>query len=57
MTIFKIELTETYKKIIDVEASSVEEVLSITKKLYNDGGIVLDYDDFIGVEFQILDRK
>ena len=44
---FKIEITETLQRIIEVDAEDVDEALRITMHLYRNGEIVLGDQDFI----------
>ena len=47
MEIFKIEITETLQKVIEVSASSLDEALEIIKNKYNNEDIVLDSNDYV----------
>lgn len=47
----KINIRETLERVIDIEAGSAEEALLIAKARYDNGDIVLDSEDFKGVEF------
>lgn len=51
METFKIEVKETLSRIIEVEADSLESAFSIVQGKYKLEEIVLDYDDFVDVEF------
>ena len=51
-TVFKIGISETLSKIIDVEAITIDEAMTIAKKKYKAGEVVLTADDFIGVSFE-----
>ena len=51
-TVFKIGISETLSKTIDVEAVTINEAITIAKKKYKTGEIVLTADDFIGVSFE-----
>lgn len=48
---FKVTIVETLSKIIDVEAGSIDEATAEVRAKYNDGEIVLGYEDFDDVEF------
>ena len=50
-TVFKIGINETLSKIIDVEAATIDEAMTIAKTKYKTGEVVLTADDFIGVSF------
>lgn len=47
MEIFKIEITETLQKVVEVSASSLDEALEIIKNKYNNEDIVLDSNDYV----------
>ena len=51
METFKIEVKETLSRVIEIEASSVDEAFSKIQDLYKKQEIVLDADDFIKTEF------
>ena len=57
MEIFKIEITETLQKVIEVSASSLDEALEIIKNKYNNGEIVLDSNDYIDTVIEENDNK
>ena len=57
MEIFKIEITETLQKAIEVSASSLDEALEIIKNKYNNGEIVLDSNDYIDTVIEEYDNK
>ena len=48
----KIEIIETITKIVEVEAFSTSEAITLAKKLYQSEEIVLDSDEMVEVEFQ-----
>jgi hypothetical protein len=52
---YKIEITETLSKIVEVYASSEEMAMRIVKDRYMDEELTLDYADFVGVEFNNAD--
>ena len=54
VTEYKVEITETLQKVVRVEASTEEEAISLVKASYNEGGILLDSDNFIDVNFDVL---
>ena len=57
MEIFKIEMTETLQKAIEVSASSLDEAVEIIKNKYNNGEIVLDSNDYIDTVIEEYDNK
>lgn len=49
---FEITITETLEKTVIVEAASKDDALQIAEDMWKDGDIILDADNFIGVEYQ-----
>lgn len=49
---YNIVITETLKKIVEVEASSVAEAVRIVDGQYRNSDIVLTADDFTGYEIK-----
>lgn len=47
---YKIKVQETLERIVEVEASSIDEARDKVEEMYNNEEIVLDYSDFVGVE-------
>lgn len=43
---YKIEVEEISQKIVEIEAETLEEAISIARKQWYDGKILLDNDDF-----------
>lgn len=55
---FNVEIAETLKRIIEVNADSENDAIDKTKQRYYDGKIVLDVDDFDNmVEFTPLKHE
>jgi len=52
---YKVEIKEISVEVVSVQASSEDEALENVKDQYRRGDIVLEYDDFIDVEFSIFD--
>lgn len=48
---YKIEITETLQKVVEVEAETLKDALGITEDMWNGNEIMLYADDFKGVEF------
>lgn len=57
MKTFKIDVKETLSRIIDIEASSPEEAISIAQKMYETTEIVLDYNDFVDCNISDLENQ
>ncbi|MDD2191463.1 MAG: DpnD/PcfM family protein [Bacteroidales bacterium] len=54
MKTYRIEVTETLKRVIDIEAESTEEALSLVRKQYKSEDIVLDANDFVSYSIDLL---
>lgn len=52
---FKIEITETLQRVVEVKANNLSEAISKVMEDYDNLNIVLDHDDF--VEFSIKEYK
>lgn len=51
---YTLEITETLKKKVKVEASSYKDARKKVDEMYNDEQIVLSADDFYGYEIEPL---
>lgn len=51
METFKIEVQESLARVIEVEGSSLQDAISKVSKQYKETEIVLDYNDFVEVNF------
>ena len=51
MAKFKVEITETLRRVVEVEALDASEAEDKVEEQWSDSDIVLDYDDFDGVTF------
>ena len=54
---FKVTITETLEKVVNIKANSREEALEIAEKGWKDGNFVLDADNFTGVEYSAKELK
>lgn len=52
MKIYKIEITETLQKIIEIESDNEEDALHKVMKMYKNEEVILDYDNFVDVIFK-----
>ena len=52
---YKIEITETLQKTIEVDASSEQEALLKIKELYNTESILLDDSSYIDTNFKVVE--
>lgn len=53
---YVVEITETYKKRICVDANDKNDAFFIVEDLYNDGDVELTKNDFYTVEFDVLNE-
>ena len=49
---YKVEITETLKRVVEIEANNEENALYEVTKKYKNSEIVLDYSDFVDVNFE-----
>ena len=52
---YKIKISETLSKIVNVMAETDEEAIDKVKGMYNNETILLDYDDYENVDFEIIE--
>lgn len=50
---FKVKIVKKLRKFVEVEAESWEDADRIVRTQYNNGDIVVDSDDCVGVKFVI----
>ena len=48
---YKVKIVETLSRIVEVDAKNADDAWGIVKNEYDNENIVLDSDDFDGVEF------
>ena len=51
----KVCITETLQRVVEVEATTMEEAIEKAKQAYRDEEIVLDYNDFIKNNFEVVE--
>ena len=51
METFKIEVQELLARVVEVQAENLEEAFTVVNDQYKKEEIVLDYDDFVQVDF------
>ena len=56
MPTYKIEITETLQRQIEVEASSKEEALKKIKEQYQNQEIVLNENDYVDTEYSYIEK-
>ena len=54
MKIFKIEITETLQKQVEVEADTEEDAISKIRNQYYQSNIVLDESNYIDTQFDLF---
>ena len=57
MNKYKVTITETLQKEIEVEASSKEEAIYQIKQQYKNEEIVLSADDYVYTDFSVIHHK
>lgn len=50
---YYVEVSEELVRIVEIRAGSFYEAMKKVKKMYSGGEIVLDADDFAGVNFEV----
>lgn len=53
----KIEITETLQRVIEVEASTMEDAERASLGLHRSGEVVLSADDFVSVEVKCVQER
>jgi hypothetical protein len=51
---YEVEITETLQRIVEVEASTLDEAVSQVRERYKREEIILDSGDFVGVYIEGL---
>ncbi len=54
MKIYKIEITETLQKTIEVEGDNKNDALHKVMRMYKNEEAILDYDNFVDVSFKSI---
>lgn len=57
MKTFKVVITETSSKIVEVQANNKNEALETVKEMYENCEVVLDWNDFDEVDYTIIEEK
>lgn len=50
----KIEITEFFQKTVEVDACDIDDALNVVREQYRNGNVVLNVEDFRGVEFDVF---
>ncbi|MCW6681884.1 DpnD/PcfM family protein [Aerococcaceae bacterium NML160702] len=51
---YKVEITETLSRVVEVNANSNDEAVDIVRQLYGESEIVLDESDYVDTKFNTL---
>ena len=54
---FKVDISETLKATLDIEADNENEAIGMAKQMYNNSDIVLSADNFEDVKFTIMEEN
>lgn len=54
---FKIVITETSSKVVEVQANNENEALETVKEMYENCEVVLDWNDFDETDYTIIEAK
>lgn len=54
---FTVEVTETLQRRVEVEAEDEKDALIVARHMYRDEEIVLDSNDYVGVEITVVDDE
>lgn len=54
---YKITITETLKKELEIEAGSKDEAMDLVKEKYKNEEIILTADDFVDVDFKVKEDR
>ena len=54
---FSVEVIETLRRLVDVNAETADDAAEIVEKMYDDEKIVLCADDFVNVKFSVFQEK
>ena len=54
MKTFNIEITETLQKQIEVSAKDQDDAIDQIRKMYSDGEIVIDSEDFMDFDIECI---
>ena len=55
LVIYKVEITETLQKTVEVNADDEHSAYLMVKKIYREEGIVLDNSNYIDTEIVVLE--
>lgn len=51
---YKVEITETLQRVVEVEAEDAESAIAIARQHYRNEEIVLDEGDYKGVDYEVI---
>ena len=52
MSKFKVSVTETLNRVVELEAATMDDAIDLARDLYHNSDIVLSYDDFVQVDIE-----
>ena len=52
MNKYKVEITETLQKIVEVEADNEKDAMHKAMKMYKNSEVILDDNDFVDLDFK-----
>lgn len=52
---FKIEITETLQKVVEIDANDVDDALNIAKQQYRNQNIILDDQDLTNTRISLFE--
>lgn len=50
----KIEITETFQHVVEVDETDIGEAIATVSKQYTNNEIILDWKNFMGVDFDVF---
>ena len=57
MKTFKVVITETSSKVVEVQANNEQEALEIVEEMYVNCEVVLDWNDLDETDYTIIEEK
>lgn len=54
---FKVVITETSSKLVEVQANNEQEALAKVEEMYENCEVVLDWNDFDETDYTIIEAK
>ena len=54
---FKVVITETSSKVVEVQANNEQEALTKVEEMYENCEVVLDWNDLYDIDYTIIEAK